>query len=180
MRLFYFLTTVVSALLLNSTCFAWITTKGSKLYDANGKQFVPGGVDFAYIAYRRYNDSPLINVTPDPDRVMSAIAATGSNIVRIYWTNSTGLRCIGVWPDGTRLYRNDNDVDLIRFIKAAIKNKLIVILNYASASGKSGYSDLMNAANWFADRVNILWPYRDYIILGPGDEWVPKIYLFFF
>ena len=102
-------------------------TSGTKLFDANGNEFIMRGCNYSW-AWQRGNEYSVI---PAAKRI-------GCNAIRIQL--STG-----------RKWQKCSKSDLERLIKLCEDNKLIAVFNTHDETGSNEYSDLENAANFWIE-----------------------------
>lgn len=120
---------------------------GSKLYDANGNEFVMRGINHAHAWYKG-NESVAI----------PAIAKTGANTIRI---------ALG---DGeTWGYDNINTVKNI--ISLCEQNKMVAVLDVHDTTGLDNYSSLDNAVNYWIDIKDAIIGKENTVIINIANEW---------
>lgn len=120
---------------------------GTKLYDANGKEFVMRGINHAHAWYKGQESTAI-----------PAIAKTGANTVRV---------ALG---DGDQWgYDDINTVKNI--ISLCEKNKLVAVLEVHDATGSDDLSKLNNAVNYWISMKGALIGNEDTVILNIANEW---------
>lgn len=123
------------------------TVKGTKLYDANGKEFIMRGVNHPHAWFRDKLDTSL-----------NAIAKTGSNTVRIV------LSDMGPW--------SKIPLDEVKKIVNKCKElKMIAVLEIHDATGKDEFSYLQNATDYWIGIKDVLIGNEAYVILNIANEW---------
>ena len=147
--------TIILAALLN-TSWAWFTIKGNRLIDAKGNQFIPRGIN----AGGAYSFSKGIDVS----KMMPAVAATGANVARVMWRDEDEMASKNL----TVL----TDPDLVKTINESIKNKLISIIVLANTTQGFDNVTLNHASNWWVNKIQLLMPFKDYLLINVGNEWV--------
>jgi hypothetical protein len=149
-------------LILLATLFnvslAWFTIKGNQLIDANGKQFIPRGIN----AGGAYSFSKGVDVC----KMMPAIAVTGANVVRVMWRDEDEMA-----SENLQIL---TDPDLVKTITETIKNKMIPIIVLANTT--QGYDNvtLNHAGDWWINKTQLLMPFKDYLLINLGNEWVSE------
>ena len=98
---------------------------GSKLYDANGNEFIMRGINHAHAWYKGQEST-----------VIPAIAQTGANTVRV---------ALG---DGDQWGYDDINT-LKNIISLCEQNKLVAVVEIHDATGSDDYSRLDNAVNYW-------------------------------
>ena len=149
---------ILLAALLNVS-LAWFTIKGNQLIDANGKQFIPRGIN----AGGAYSFSKGVDVS----KMMPAIAATGANVARVMWRDEDEM--------ASEHLQILTDPDLVKTIKETIKNKLIPILVLANTTGGYDNVTLNHAGDWWVNKTQLFMPFKDYLLINLGNEWVSVI-----
>ena len=121
--------------------------EGTKLYDANGKEFVMRGINHAHAWYKGNEETAI-----------SAIAKTGANTVRI----SVG--------DGDQWGYDDINT-LKNLISLCEKNKLVAVVEVHDATGSDDISKLNNAVDYWVKMKDALIGKEDTVILNIANEW---------
>ncbi len=120
---------------------------GTKLYDANGNEFIIRGVNYPHAWY-----------TGEYATAIPAIAAKGFNTVRIVLANGQQ------WNKTTY-----NEVStLIDLCKA---NNLVAVLEVHDATGSDSTYDLNQAVNYWIEMKNLLIGNEAYVIVNIANEW---------
>ena len=113
--------------------------KNGKLYDANGCEFVPRGVNNGHAWFDHPNgDRRAYNA-------LDNIAALGFNSVRIVW----GIR---YWANGPT-----SDDNILRdIIERCIELKMVPMVELHDFTGSNNSGDVATAANWWANRASLV------------------------
>ena len=122
-------------------------TDGTKLYTANGNEFVMRGVNIAHAWYTDYTQTSI-----------NAVAGLGANCVRV------------VLADGQQ-YTKTSASEVSNIISWCKSNGLICILEIHDATGSDSTSDLNNAVNYWIEIKDILNANADYVIVNIANEW---------
>lgn len=120
---------------------------GTKLLDANNKEFIMRGTNMAWAWYRSSGMAQL-----------EAIARSGANAVRI------------VLSDGTK-WSKDNAAVVASLIKKCEKLKMIAILEVHDHTGSNEQNGLIAAANYFVDIKDSLIGKEHTVIINIANEW---------
>ncbi|MDO7908036.1 glycoside hydrolase family 5 protein [Paenibacillus sp. JX-17] len=120
---------------------------GTKLYDSTGKAFVMRGVNDPHSWYKN-----------DLSKAIPAIAATGSNTVRIVLSNGTQ-------------YTKDDLASVKNIIALVNQYKMIAVLEVHDATGKDDYTSLDNAVNYWISIKDALIGKEDRVIVNIANEW---------
>ena len=149
---------ILLAALLNVS-LAWFTIKGNQLIDANGKQFIPRGMNTG----GAYSFTKGVDVS----RMMPAIAATGANVARVMWRDEDEMA-----SENLQIL---TDPDLVKTITETIKNKMIPIIVLANTT--QGYDNvtLNHAGDWWVNKTKLLMLFKDYVLINLGNERVSVI-----
>lgn len=121
--------------------------EGTKIYDANGKEFVMRGINHAHAWYKGNEETAI-----------SAIAKTGANTVRI---------AVG---DGDQWGYDDINT-LKNLISLCEKNKLVAVVEVHDATGSDDISKLNNAVDYWVKMKDALIGKEDTVILNIANEW---------
>ena len=137
-----FLICLLAALL--NVSLAWFTIKGNQLIDANGKQFIPRGMNTG----GAYSFTKGVDVS----RMMPAIAATGAIVARVMWRDEDEMA-----SENLQIL---TDPDLVKTITETIKNKMIPIIVLANTT--QGYDNvtLNHAGDWWVNKTKLLMPFK--------------------
>lgn len=146
-KILCFMMLLVSAVGVDAYGADGFYTQGTRLMDANGKEFVMRGCNYSW-AWQRGHEKTVI---PAAKRI-------GCNAIRIQL--STGRK----W-DRCSAY------SLEKLIKLCVDNKLVVIFNTHDETGSNDYSDLDNAADFWIEMKDILNRYRKYVLVNISNEW---------
>lgn len=122
-------------------------TSGTKLLDANGKEFIMRGCNYSW-AWQRGHENTVI---PAAKRI-------GCNAIRIQL--STGAK----WEKCSKS-------SLKRLIKLCEDNKLVVVFNTHDETGSNEYSDLERAANFWIEMKDVLNAHRKTVLVNISNEW---------
>jgi UDP-glucose 4-epimerase len=123
--------------------------QGNKVLEANGNQFIMRGVNYPHNWYANQLNTAI-----------PAIAATGSNVVRVVLSN------------GRRWTRNTSE-DIQSIINQCKQNKLIVILEVHDCTGypeQSGSVQLSTAVDYWIEMKSVLVGQEDYVIINIANE----------
>ena len=123
---------------------------GTKLLDANGNEFVMRGVNHAHTWFQDKLDIAI-----------EAIAATGSNTVRI------------VLADGDQ-WNKSTPEEVEQIIAKCIEYKMIAVLEVHDATGKEERTYLDNAVDFWIELTDILNAHTDTVIVNIANEWIGK------
>ena len=121
---------------------------GQKILDANGNEFIMRGINVAHTWYQGYTEQTL-----------KAAAAKGCNTVRV------------VCADGGQ-WSKTSASEIQQIIGWCKENKLVCVLEAHDATGSDNISDVVAAANYWAEMKDILNANKDYVILNIANEWV--------
>lgn len=123
------------------------TVDGTKLYDANGNEFIFRGINHAHTWFKDQIGTAL-----------PAIAETGANCVRIVLSNGEQ------W--------NKDSAESIRSIIEQCKElKLIAIVEVHDATGKNEAAALEKTADYWIEMKDTLIGNEAYVILNIANEW---------
>jgi mannan endo-1,4-beta-mannosidase len=123
------------------------SVQGTTLLDANGNPFVMRGVNHAHTWFRNQ-----LNVA------LPAIAATGSNTVRIVLSN------------GER-WQRDSAESVRRIIEMCKELEMIAVLEIHDATGRNNADDLMKAVDYWIQIKDELIGNEPYVIVNIANEW---------
>ena len=123
---------------------------GTKLYDANGKEFVMRGINHAHAWYKNNSNAAI-----------PAIAKTGANTVRIAFSNGQRSDLGG--------YDDINNVK--KLIKLCEDNKLIAVVEVHDTTGSDDVGSLEKAADYWIKMKDALKGHENTVILNIGNEW---------
>lgn len=129
------------------TAYPGFYVDGTKLYDANGKEFVMRGMNEAYTWFKCYTDTSL-----------DAIAATGANTVRL------------VLADGQQ-WQMDYMMYVKKLIEDCKERKLIAVLEVHDATGSNSSEDINAAVDYWLSIKKALIGNESYVILNIANEW---------
>ena len=123
------------------------TVDGTKLLDSNGNEFVMRGVNHSYTWFK--NEAVAF----------SAIAATGSNTIRVVLSNG---------------YQWDkDDITAVKSIIQTCKEKeMIAVLEVHDGTGKDDISTLDGITDYWIEMKDALIGNEAYVILNIANEWV--------
>ena len=120
---------------------------GTKLYDANGNEFVMRGINHAHTWFKDEKDTAL-----------EAIAATGANSVRIVLSDG------GQWT-------KDDLASVKSLIEKCKELTMIAVLEVHDATGKDDTSSLEKACDYWIEMKDALIGNEKYVILNIANEW---------
>ncbi|WP_028590553.1 cellulase family glycosylhydrolase [Paenibacillus massiliensis] len=120
---------------------------GTKLMDATGKPFIMRGVNHSHTWFKN-----------DLEAAIPAIAATGSNTVRIVLSN------------GSR-WTEDSIADVERILALCDQYKLTVMLEVHDATGSDSVAELRKAADYWVRIKEALIGREDRVIVNIANEW---------
>lgn len=144
---FAMLLTVVFSDIEASAAASGFYVSGTKLYDANGKEFVMRGVNIAHAWYPSYTETSI-----------KAAASLGCNTVRI------------VLSDGGQ-YSKTSYSEVSDIIGWCKENKVVCILEVHDATGSDSTSDLNRAVSYWKELKDLLNANRKYVIVNIANEW---------
>ena len=121
---------------------------GSKLYDANGNEFMMRGINVAHAWYTDYTETSI-----------DAIADLGANCVRV------------VCADGTQWTKTTTS-EIENIVSWCEENGLICILEVHDHTGFDDVSRLNTAVNYWLDMKDFLNEHKDYVIVNIANEWL--------
>ena len=158
--IFSFSVTYVPQLEVNADSGAKSTTQGfyvdgTKIYDANGNEFIMRGTNHGHTWY------------PSQSRTaIKAIAETGANCIRL------------VLSDGHATATTPGPAttasEMEKLIQTCIDNKLVPIVEMHNETGGANVkTTLQNAVNYWkqSDIVSVLNKYEKYVIVNIANEW---------
>ena len=120
---------------------------GTKLYDANGNEFIMRGVNYPHAWY-----------TSEYKTAIPAIADKGFNCVRLVMANGQK------W--GKTSYS-----EMSEMIELCKQNKLVAIVEIHDATGSDSTSDLNKAVDYWIEMKNLLQGNEKYVIVNIANEW---------
>ncbi|MEK4059746.1 MULTISPECIES: cellulase family glycosylhydrolase [Paenibacillus] len=120
---------------------------GSSLYDATNSPFVMRGINHAHTWYKN-----------DLETAIPAIAATGSNVVRIVLSNGSK-------------WSLDSVADVQHILALCDEYKLTAMLEVHDATGSDNISDLNAAVNYWISIKDALIGKEDRVIVNIANEW---------
>ena len=127
-------------------------TSGERLYDVNGNEFIPRGINNPHIWFG--NDTAINALDP--------IAACGSNLVRIVWeTKGDTAKMLGT-------------ADELRYIiKLVTDKKMVAMPELHDFTGHDSLGDMHIAANyWTSDSIRpIMNEFKDRLLINIANEW---------
>ncbi len=121
---------------------------GTKLYDANGSEFVMRGINHPHNWFKNQDETAL-----------AAIAKTGANCVRI------------VCSDGQQ-YTKDSADTLSQLVERCKALEMIAILEVHDITGKDDLSALERTVDYWIEVKDALIGNEAYVILNIANEWV--------
>lgn len=131
----------------NQSCtvqFKGFRVSGSVLNDANGKRFIPRGINNPHAWF----DSQSFNV-------LGNLAARRTNIIRVVWTTS------------------GNPTRLDQIITELRNKKMVAMVELHDGTGSNSASVLQNMANYWArsDVASVLKKHERYLLINIANEW---------
>ena len=150
---------IIHILIALSFIISFITSKGihvegSKLLDAEGKEFIFRGVNLAHAWYRDKTEFSI-----------NEISKLGANSARIV------LACGTKW-DKTPYSEVENIVNWCE------KAGLICVLELHDFTGSNKAADITQTAfNYWAEMKDLLNAHKDYIIINIANEWIATLAL---
>lgn len=120
---------------------------GTKLFDANGNEFIMRGINHAHAWYLKEDTTAI-----------KAIAETGANTVRI------------VCSDGQQ-WTKDSEEMLETVIDLCIDNEMIAVVEVHDATGKDDISALRHVTDYWIEMKDALIGKEQYVILNIANEW---------
>ena len=129
-------------------------TQGTKLYDANGNEFIMRGVNYSWCWQSNNGDGYTAN------DVIPAAKRQGVNIIRIQLADG-----------GNHSWKKPTASELSNLIKLCKDNKLIVMFNTHDETGSNKVEDLERAANFWISMKDILNANRAYVLVNISNEW---------
>ncbi len=133
--------------------------KNGVLYDANGYQFVPRGVNNGHVWHDKEPNSGSAYGSLDN------IAGFGFNSVRIVWGIHQWVNADGSFGP----LSNDNILRSV--LDRCIELDMIPMVELLDYTGGTSSSDVSTAARWWAERANLVNDYEQYIIVNILNEW---------
>ena len=121
---------------------------GTKLFDANGNEFVMRGINHPHSWFKDKLETAI-----------PAIAATGANSVRI------------VLSDGQQ-WTKDPIEDVEKIVELCKENKMICILEVHDNTGFNEIDRVLNTVDYWVELKPVLDANKEYIILNISNEWV--------
>ena len=122
--------------------------QGTKLYDANGNEFIMRGVNIPHAWY-----------TDKTETSINAVADLGANCVRV------------VLADGYQWDKTSRE-EVENIINICKQNKLICILEVHDYTGKNDPALLQQAVNYWLDLKDLLNANKNYVIVNIANEWL--------
>ncbi len=128
-------------------------TLDGKLYDANGNEFIPRGINNPHVWYDDNNDDE--NQAYD---ALDNIASFGFNSVRIVWAVDF-------------LARPTDDNKLSQIIQRTIDLNMVPVVEIHDFTGSTDKQALLNeGVKWWTDRADLWQKYEKYLILDLANE----------
>ena len=120
---------------------------GTKLYDANGNEFIMRGVNYPHAWY-----------TSQYTTAIPAMASKGFNTVRFVVSNG-------------QQYTKTSYSELSALVDLCKQNNMVAVLEVHDATGSDSTSDLNAAVNYWIENKSILQGNEAYVILNIANEW---------
>ena len=121
---------------------------GTKLYDANGNEFVMRGINHPHNWFKNQDETAL-----------AAIAKTGANCVRI------------VCSDGQQ-YSKDSAETLSQLVERCKELEMIAILEVHDITGRDDLASLEKTVDYWIEVKDALIGNEAYVILNIANEWI--------
>lgn len=121
--------------------------EGTKLYDANGKEFVMRGINVAHAWYKSFTDDSL-----------KRCAELGCNTVRV---------CLA---EGSQ-YEEDIAEDVQKIIKKCKELNMIAVLEPHDFTGMNRIEDIDYAVTYWKKLYDVLKGEEAYVIINIANEW---------
>ena len=121
--------------------------EGTKLYDANGNEFVMRGINVAHAWYKSFTMDSL-----------ERCAELGCNTVRV------------VLGEGSQ-YDEDLDTDVARIIKKCKELNMIAVLEPHDFTGMNNQDDIMRAVKYWEKIKSVIEGEEKYVIINIANEW---------
>ena len=121
---------------------------GTKLFDANGNEFVMRGINHPHSWFKNQDETAL-----------AAIAKTGANCVRI------------VCSDGQQ-YTKDSADTLLQLVERCKTLEMIAILEVHDITGKDDLSALERTVDYWIEVKEALIGNEAYVMLNIANEWI--------
>lgn len=126
---------------------AGFRVNGTKLYDANGREFIMRGVNYPHAWYRdKYHIA------------IPAIASKGFNSVRIVLSNG-------------QQYGKTSLQEINSLVETCKRNKMIAVLEVHDATGSDDLNKLNQAVQYWKEMKSALIGNEKYVILNIANEW---------
>lgn len=122
--------------------------EGTKLFDANGNEFIFRGINHAHTWFKDMDDTAI-----------PAIAETGANSIRVVFAN--GIQ-----------WGMDNKPALEKVINMCRDNKLVAVVEVHDGTGDDNIQTLEKIADYWVDMKDALIGNEQYVILNIANEWV--------
>ena len=130
-----------------SAASAGFHVSGTKLYDANGNEFIMRGANYPHAWY-----------TSEYTTAIPAIASKGFNSVRIVLSNG-------------QKYDKTSYSEVSALIDICKQNNLVAILEVHDATGSDSTDALNQAVNYWIEMKSLLQGNEAYVILNIANEW---------
>jgi hypothetical protein len=126
-------------------------TLDGKLYDANGNEFIPRGVNNGHVWHDHSGQTLALDS-------LDNIANFGFNSVRIVW-------------EVDFLGQNTNDAMLEQIIQRTIDLKMVPMVEIHDFTGSTDTQALLNqGVQWWIDRADLWSKYEKYLLLNIANE----------
>ena len=133
--------------------------KNGKLYDGNGCEFVPRGVNNGHVWHDK---SPGSGKAYD---ALDNIAGLGFNAVRVVWG-------IHQWRNDDGSFGPLSDDNVLRsVIERCIELQMIPMVELHDYTGTNNTANVTAAAQWWADRASLISDYEEHLIINVLNEW---------
>lgn len=135
-------------------------TKEGKLYDANGKEFIPRGLNNAHFWFDNGGRELALNA-------LTSISAYHSNAVRMVWqTNYAASNWNNV----------EETVQLRKMINTAIDKGLVPMIELHDVTGDESKERLLDMAAFYVrpDILEVMKEYESILLINIANEWSGK------
>ncbi len=127
-------------------------TLDGKLYDANGNEFIPRGVNNLHVWFDHSGQTPALDA-------LDNIANFGFNSVRIVWEVDPGE------------WHSNPDAMLEKIIQRTIDLKMVPMVEIHDFTGSTDTQALLNqGVQWWVDRADLWSKYEKYLLINIANE----------
>ena len=130
---------------------------GTKIYDANGQEFIMRGINHAHVWF-----------VDESKTAIPAIADTGSNCIRLVLSNGKA-GSLGTGWDNPATTASEME----ELIKMSIDNNMVPIVEIHDATGNDSMDALQTCVDYWtqSDVKSVLQKYEKYVIVNIANEW---------